>query len=160
MICLQHHDLLNYPMDLWYITIILKRFNYKIIYCKVMHFVAYCIINCHLMHQNVYHEIPNGPLQDRLFGKLVIQHWWQSALFLVVPSQNCFLTKKLMLRIDIAASNSLSLASACGSIVNSMFCFLLKHCFWSVYFQKTVPSINPYKRIYQYTDIHSYEKNG
>jgi len=148
MICLQDHDLLNYPTDLWYITIILKRFNYKIIYCKIMHFVTYCIINCHLMHQHVYHEVPNGPLQDRLFGKLVIQHWWQSALFLIVPSQKLFFNKKANVKnwhCCLQQMPSLSLASAWGSIVNLMFCFLLKCCFWSVGFQKTVPSIKPYK---------------
>ena len=135
MICLRHHDLLNYPTDLWYITITLKRFNNKIIYWNIMHIVAYCIINCHLMHGDVYHEIPNGHFPDRLFLKAC------DSLLMTV----CFVFNRNVnvknWHCCLKQMPSLPLASAWGSIVNLMFCFLLKCCFLSIDFQKKLPSI-------------------
>ena len=39
-----------------------------------------------------------------IFRKFMIRYWWQSHLFLLISSQKLFLTKKLTLTFDIAAS--------------------------------------------------------
>jgi hypothetical protein len=58
------------------------------------------------MHGDVYHEIPNGPFQDRRFW-IACDSALMTVCFVFSSSfsKKLFLTKKLTLRIDIAASS-------------------------------------------------------
>jgi hypothetical protein len=92
-------------------------------------------------------ERQNGSFQDRLFfRKLVIRHWWQSPLLLLVNSQNVL--KKL--KIGSAASNGgqgklahctqfpwspleagLSFSTCCLYKWGRKLMFLFTRCLWS-----------------------------
>jgi len=79
-------------------------------------------------------KLPNEFFKMNIFRMHLFRHWRQSSLYILIRPQKLFVTKRLSLRIDSAASSweqrklQFPVASAWGSIVDFNVMFLIHLC--------------------------------